>query len=95
MRILSTFKARKTTIFSTLLIRYGFKGTVVNRALLSLHGGSLEITLTVPLMCLFSDEFRSCIEALRGHEDKIRIILNKADLVEHQVNVQYKNTKNI
>jgi len=39
-------------------------------------------------MCLFSDEFRSCIEALRGHEDKIRIILNKADLVEQQVNVQ-------
>ena len=27
----------------------GFKGTVVNRALLSLHEGSLEITLTVPL----------------------------------------------
>ena len=25
-----------------------FKGTVVNRALASLHGGSLEITLTVP-----------------------------------------------
>jgi len=31
-----------------------------------------------------SDEFRHCIEALRGHEDKIRIILNKADLVEQQ-----------
>ena len=27
----------------------GFKGTVVNRAFLSLNGGSLEITLTVPL----------------------------------------------
>ena len=27
-----------------------FKGTVVNRALPSLHGGSLEITLTVPFM---------------------------------------------
>ena len=26
----------------TLLIRYGFKGTVVNRALLSLHEGLLE-----------------------------------------------------
>ena len=26
-----------------------FKGTVVNRKLSTLHGGSLEITLTVPL----------------------------------------------
>ena len=30
----------------------GFKGSVVNRALSSLHGGSLEITLTVPLTFL-------------------------------------------
>ena len=30
-----------------------FKGTVVNRALLSFHGGSLEITLTVPLNIIF------------------------------------------
>ena len=30
------------------MIRQSFKGTVVNRALLSLHGGSLEITRTVP-----------------------------------------------
>ena len=32
-----------------LSMKKGFKGTVVNRALPSLHGGSLEITLTVPL----------------------------------------------
>ncbi|XP_013781142.1 EH domain-containing protein 3-like [Limulus polyphemus] len=31
-----------------------------------------------------SDEFRRSIEALRGHEDKIRIVLNKADMVDHQ-----------
>ena len=31
-----------------------------------------------------SDEFKSSIEAMRGHEDKIRIVLNKADLVDHQ-----------
>lgn len=31
-----------------------------------------------------SDEFRRCIEALRGNEDKIRIVLNKADTVDHQ-----------
>ena len=31
-----------------------------------------------------SDEFKSCIEAMRGQEDKIRIVLNKADLVDHQ-----------
>ena len=28
----------------------GLKGTVVNQTLLSVHGGSLEITLTVPLL---------------------------------------------
>lgn len=31
-----------------------------------------------------SDEFRRAIEALRGHDDKIRIVLNKADGVDHQ-----------
>merc|ERR1719234_192330 len=31
-----------------------------------------------------SDEFRRSIEGLHGHDDKIRIILNKADMVDHQ-----------
>ncbi|KAK7067156.1 EH domain-containing protein 4 [Halocaridina rubra] len=31
-----------------------------------------------------SDEFRRSIEALRGHDYKIRIMLNKADMVDHQ-----------
>ncbi|CAB4056292.1 EHD1 [Lepeophtheirus salmonis] len=31
-----------------------------------------------------SDEFKRSIEALRGHDDKIRIVLNKADMVDHQ-----------
>ncbi|XP_022659749.1 EH domain-containing protein 3-like [Varroa jacobsoni] len=31
-----------------------------------------------------SDEFRRSIEALRGHDDKIRIVLNKADMVNAQ-----------
>ncbi|CAG9768624.1 unnamed protein product [Ceutorhynchus assimilis] len=31
-----------------------------------------------------SDEFRRSIEAIRGHDDKIRIILNKADMIDHQ-----------
>jgi len=31
-----------------------------------------------------SDEFRRSIEALKGHDDKIRIVLNKADMVNHQ-----------
>ena len=30
-----------------------------------------------------SDEFRRSIEALKGHDDKIRIVLNKADMVGH------------
>ena len=45
---------RKTTIGNEpFLIRKSFKffnGIVVNRALPSLNGGSLEITLTVPLV---------------------------------------------
>lgn len=31
-----------------------------------------------------SDEFKRSIEALHGHDDKIRIVLNKADMVDHQ-----------
>ena len=30
-----------------------------------------------------SDEFRRSIEAIHGYEDKVRIILNKADQVDH------------
>ncbi|CDJ45733.1 EH protein, putative [Eimeria brunetti] len=31
-----------------------------------------------------SDEFRRCIHALRGNDTKIRIVLNKADMVSYQ-----------
>ncbi|XP_019624479.1 PREDICTED: EH domain-containing protein 1-like [Branchiostoma belcheri] len=31
-----------------------------------------------------SDEFRRGIEALRGNDDKIRIVLNKSDMIDHQ-----------
>lgn len=31
-----------------------------------------------------SDEFKRCIEALSGNEDKIRIVLNKSDMIDHQ-----------
>ena len=40
------FKETKTLIRQS----KGFNGTVVNRTLLSLHGGFLEITRTVPLI---------------------------------------------
>ena len=43
------FKETKTLISNLYLIRQSFKGTVVNRASPFLHGGSLEITITVPL----------------------------------------------
>ncbi len=31
-----------------------------------------------------SDEFKSVIESLKGHDDKIRVILNKADSITGQ-----------
>lgn len=31
-----------------------------------------------------SDEFRSVIESMKGYDEKIRIVLNKADRVDHQ-----------
>lgn len=31
-----------------------------------------------------SDEFRAVIESMKGYDDKIRIVLNKADMVDHQ-----------
>eukprot|EP00005_Dracoamoeba_jomungandri_P001520 CAMPEP_0174261932 /NCGR_PEP_ID=MMETSP0439-20130205/12672_1 /TAXON_ID=0 /ORGANISM="Stereomyxa ramosa, Strain Chinc5" /LENGTH=513 /DNA_ID=CAMNT_0015346549 /DNA_START=35 /DNA_END=1576 /DNA_ORIENTATION=- len=31
-----------------------------------------------------SDEFKRCIEALKGQDDKIRVVLNKADIVSSQ-----------
>ena len=65
------FKPRNTTVSSHICdhIKVSWVlGTVVNQALLSLHGGSLEITLTVPLpvfsipcdtyfRCLFFEHF--------------------------------------
>lgn len=31
-----------------------------------------------------SDEFKRVISALKGHDDKIRIVLNKADMINSQ-----------
>ena len=31
-----------------------------------------------------SDEFKRTIATLKGHEDKVRVVLNKADRVNHQ-----------
>eukprot|EP00656_Telonema_subtile_P026061 TRINITY_DN28053_c0_g1_i1.p1 TRINITY_DN28053_c0_g1~~TRINITY_DN28053_c0_g1_i1.p1 ORF type:complete len:358 (-),score=99.28 TRINITY_DN28053_c0_g1_i1:56-1006(-) len=31
-----------------------------------------------------SDEFRSCLDSLQGHDDKIRVVLNKSDSVDSQ-----------
>ena len=59
---------------------YNFTGILewfaerVDRILLLFDAHKLDI----------SDEFRRSIESLRGHDDKIRIILNKADMIDHQ-----------
>jgi len=59
---------------------YDFAGVVewfaerVDRILLMFDAHKLDI----------SDEFRSSILAMKGHEDKIRIVLNKADMVDQQ-----------
>ena len=60
---------------------YDFAGVVewfaqrVDRILLLFDAHKLDI----------SDEFRVSIEAMKGQEDKVRIVLNKADIVDHQV----------
>lgn len=59
---------------------YDFSGVLewfaerVDRIILLFDANKLDI----------SDEFRRSIEALRGHDDKMRIVLNKADGVDHQ-----------
>lgn len=59
---------------------YNFSGVIewfaerVDRILLLFDAHKLDI----------SDEFKRVIEGLHGHDDKIRIILNKADMVDHQ-----------
>ena len=60
---------------------YDFSGVVewfserVDRILLLFDAHKLDI----------SDEFRSSIEVMKGNEEKIRIVLNKADQVDQQV----------
>ena len=59
--------------------RYDFVGVLqwfaerVDRIILLFDANKLDI----------SDEFRRSIEAIHGYEDKVRIILNKADQVDH------------
>ncbi|ESO10905.1 hypothetical protein HELRODRAFT_109211 [Helobdella robusta] len=59
---------------------YDFAGVIewfaerVDRIILLFDAHKLDI----------SDEFRRVIEGIKGYDDKIRIILNKADMVDHQ-----------
>ena len=53
-RFINTLNLEKLQCLPLYLSDKGFMGTVVNLALKSMHGGSLEITLTVLLRKLFS-----------------------------------------
>lgn len=59
---------------------YDFPGVIewlaehVDRIILLFDAHKLDI----------SDEFRRVIECMKGYDDKIRIVLNKADMVDHQ-----------
>lgn len=59
---------------------YDFPGVLewfaerVDRILLLFDAHKLDI----------SDEFKRAIDAVKGYDDKIRIILNKADMIDHQ-----------
>lgn len=61
-------------------VRYDFTAVVawmaerVDRIILLFDAHKLDI----------SDEFRRAIHAMRGYDEKIRIVLNKADMVDHQ-----------
>ena len=57
----------------------GFKGTVVNRTLPSLHGGSLENTRTVPLITILPQSIivLSNIEAMRVKRINCHVITFK------------------
>ena len=37
-----------------------------------------------------SDEFKRVIGSLRGHDDKIRVVLNKADQIDTQQVMQHR-----
>ena len=55
------------------------------QTLSSQNGCFLRIILVFDAHKLdISDEFKHAIEAIRAQDDKIRIILNKADMMTHQ-----------
>ena len=47
------------------------------------YGGCIIVFFFSPQLDI-SDEFKRVIETLRGHDDKIRVVLNQADMITHQ-----------
>ena len=62
---INSLKKQKHSYLNHTWLEKAFKGTVVNRAVQSLHVGSLEVTVTGPLITLIFSEISVLIYQIR------------------------------